>query len=119
MINVGIARRVSSLLQWVWPPQWAPSWQQKNALFKAAIHNKFKEMQNLLDKGADVNAKSIGGLTVLMHASLKGHHDAVKLLLDKGSDVNATAAEGLTALMMASKKGHSEVVKLLELAYWK
>ena len=71
--------------------------------------------QELLNKGADVNAKkSNSGWTALMLAAYKGHTETVQLLLEKGADVNAkNFNDERTALIWAAGKGHTKIVKLL------
>jgi uncharacterized protein len=39
----------------------------------------------LIEKGADVNAKNVDGVTALMFAAGEGRLEAVKLLIEKGS----------------------------------
>ena len=56
----------------------------------------------LLDKGADVNAKTGKGKTALMMAAENGHADIVHALLGKGADVNAKTSNGWTALLLAN-----------------
>ena len=63
-------------------------------------------MSMLLDRGADVNAKTNNGVTALMMASLQGHPSCISMLLDRGADVNAKNNNGWTALMAASQEGH-------------
>ena len=55
----------------------------------------------LLDKGANVNVRDIGGETALICASRHGHVEIVRMLLDKGADVNVKALFGYTPLSVA------------------
>ena len=71
------------------------------------------EAKKLIDMGADVNAKSIVGLTALMLSSSKGHKEALEFLIQNGANVNMTGNDGLTALMWASYRGNEEIVELL------
>ena len=48
-----------------------------------------KKVYDLLDFGADVNAKNGYGTTPLHWAARKGHTDVAKLLIEHGADVNA------------------------------
>jgi len=73
----------------------------------------FEKVKELINKGADIEAKNNDGKTSLMIASNNGHSEVVKLLLEKGADIEAKNENGRTSLMMASHKGHSEIVKLL------
>ena len=59
-------------------------------------------MSVLLDRGADVDAKSAIGWTALMIASQEGRPSCISMLLDGGADVNAKNDNGVTALMGAS-----------------
>jgi len=64
----------------------------------------------LLEKGADVNAKTTKktkeGETALMWASRIGRNDNVIVLLDYGADVNAESESGETALISAARWPH-------------
>jgi uncharacterized protein len=82
-------------------------------LIAAARKGDMKQIQDLLGKGADVNAQNKWGLTPLMAAAHGGHIVAGKLLLEKGADINAMQHGGWTALMVAAVKGHVDVVNLL------
>jgi ankyrin repeat protein len=66
-------------------------------LIKAAARADAPLVKSLVDKGADVNARRIGG-TVLMAAARAGNADLVEYLIDKGADVNAKDIRGDTAL---------------------
>ena len=67
----------------------------------------------LLEKGADVNAKTGAGNTALMKASEGGYIEAVSMLVEMGADVNAKDNWGMTALMKARQRGHEAVVRLI------
>ena len=69
-------------------------------------------VKNLLDEGADINAKD-NGLTLLMKAAAVGHQKTSKLLIDKGADIDAKSNEGGTALIAASMAGYAKIVELL------
>jgi ankyrin repeat protein len=84
------------------------------ALLEAAAHGRPEEVQRLLSRGADVNARrSVEGSTALILASNRGSTEVVRILLDKGADVNAANMNGWTALMGAAAHGHADVAKLL------
>ena len=63
-----------------------------------AITGKSKLPALLLDRGADVNGKTIGGWTPLHAAAGMGQLEIVALLLDRGADVNGKNNEGWTPL---------------------
>lgn len=68
----------------------------------------------LLDKGADVNAKSPYGSTPLFFAADRGHTEIAKLLLDRGANPNVKDTfYNETALGWAGSKGRIEIVRLL------
>jgi hypothetical protein len=71
------------------------------------------KVQYYLDKGADVNAKNVGGSTALITASAYGHLEPAKLLIDRGADLNFIDKRGQTALMHAGVSGSPELIKLL------
>lgn len=64
----------------------------------------------LVEKGADVNAKSNCGWTALMWASMIGDFKIVEYLVEKGADINAKNDYGWTALMWAFNNKQSEKV---------
>jgi uncharacterized protein len=71
------------------------------ALVHAAMNGRLEQVQALLDKGVDVNAKGIMDETPLMKAAWGGHLKVAKLLVEKGADVNAETKHGQTALKSA------------------
>ena len=80
------------------------------------------EVNNLLDKCADINAGPPDGESALMIAALGGHIDVVRVLIKRGANVNAKMRDGSTAASMVSKLldgrvqivGHAEVIQLLK-----
>ena len=52
----------------------------------------------LLDKGADVNARTKTGVTPVMSAAAAKQPDSLRLMLEKDADVNARDDEGKTPL---------------------
>ena len=94
----------------------------KNAEVNAKDHDGFTPLHLaasadvaglLLAKGAEVNARSSKGRTALHNAAEDGHKDVAELLLAKGADVNAMNQDGYTPLFMAVVGGHKEVAELL------
>ncbi|UCF81171.1 MAG: ankyrin repeat domain-containing protein [Acidobacteriota bacterium] len=82
-------------------------------LLEAAKAGGTAKVKQLLNKGADVNAKNEYGWTALMKAARYGRTETAKALLDAGADVNAETEKGTTALMFAAAGGHIETVKAL------
>ena len=63
-------------------------------------------VQLLVDKGADVRAKTTGGHTALHVAVSNEHEVVVRLLVRKGGNVNKrTIPDGWTAFQLAALNG--------------
>jgi ankyrin repeat protein len=71
---------------------------------------------NLLEQGADVNARDRDGDTALMFAAFKGHALIVSLLLQYGANVYARARNGWTAKRAAQSGLHHQIVEMLKRA---
>lgn len=82
-------------------------------IFNAAKSGNTAEVQMLLAKGANPNAKGIFGWTALIGASGNGHLNVVQLLLENGAEIDAKDDNGYTALMSACLSQHAKVVRLL------
>ena len=67
----------------------------------------------LVERGADVNAKSGNDTTPLHYAASGNALDAVALLLDRGADINAKNAQGGTLLHFAAYGNASDAAALL------
>ncbi|WP_395736248.1 ankyrin repeat domain-containing protein [Prosthecobacter sp.] len=67
----------------------------------------------LVDAGADVNACSAEGVSVLMNAAWFGNGHAVKHLLQAGADASHKDTDGRTARDLATTRGHADLAKLL------
>lgn len=71
----------------------------------------------LLDAGADINAKSKDGNSVLIHAIYTGSYEMTELLVNKGADVNMISiVDGIeyTPLMIAYLEDMPYIIELLE-----
>jgi ankyrin repeat protein len=92
-------------------------WEGKSAaLMYAAQRGHPDTLKDLMDRGADVNAKIQDGWTALMLAVANGHADIVKILIERGADVNAKTLRGKTAMMLAASEGHTGIVNVLKSA---
>jgi len=92
-----------------------PGWLGKE-LRIAAKEGNIIDVQNLLDSGADINAKNNIGWTALKYAAFRGEKGCVDLLLKVGAKIDAKTNDENTALDLAKKNNHIEVVRLLEAA---
>jgi ankyrin repeat protein len=81
-------------------------------LMYAALYGDVASARQLLDKGADPNARNDAGSTALLWAV--DDPDTTRLLLERGADPNVRSADGRTPVLLASaRSGASEVVRLL------
>jgi ankyrin repeat protein len=99
----------------------------ETALILAATQYQAAAVELLLEKGANVNARTTSGRTALMQA-IDGPKDfdnenhivyspeIAKLLIAAGAGVNAGDAEGNTALKLAARRGYAEMTAALQTA---
>jgi ankyrin repeat protein len=87
--------------------------QLMDELQDALLMNDVNRVRDLLDQGADIEAKYVLGWTALINASGEGKADIVRLLLDRGADLNARGDQGETALWYAAIAGQANIVRLL------
>jgi uncharacterized protein len=84
-------------------------------LHLAAFFGRAELANALLDRGADVNARSTNNMknTPLHAAAAGGKTELVELLLKHGAAVDATQEGGWTALHSAAQSGSREMVSVL------
>src|SRR5450756_2811012 len=70
-------------------------------ILEAAKKGKAKEIESLLAKGADLEARDRDGRTPLMLAAQYGRTASVRLLLDKGAKPDARDTHRWNAFMLA------------------
>lgn len=68
---------------------------------------------DLLDRGANVNARNTVDETPLHWAARNGHANLARLLLDRGAQVDALTNAGRTPLHLAALKGYTDVARVL------
>ncbi len=81
-------------------------------LIEAIEKGDIEAVKQHLAAGADVNAKTGGGVTPL-HDAAFGHKEIAELLIDKGADVDAQDVNGWTPLHSTAYEGHRGIVELL------
>lgn len=67
----------------------------------------------LLDKKADVNAKTAFGFTPLHFAAMKGRKEVADMLISKKCKLDIKNTFGITPIFMAASLGHVDVLELL------
>ena len=83
-------------------------------IMHCAASGDVKRVQQLIDAGADVNARSHQGTTALMYAARNNHMVIVASLIEAGAFANARSNKGNTAGQLARQFGHLEVAAALE-----
>jgi ankyrin repeat protein len=69
--------------------------------------------RGLIDRGAEVNAQSKGGVTALMIAATHNSAPMIGLLMDAGADPSIKNNIGLTAADVAEKNGNLEAAQAI------
>jgi ankyrin repeat protein len=84
-------------------------------LLQVAVAKEYKKVVALLlDKGANINARSKKSKWSVLHwAAYRGNRDLLCYLMDNGAKINLSDRDGLTPLHVASYRGISEIVRLL------
>ncbi|KAL6826777.1 ankyrin repeat-containing domain protein [Trichoderma sp. SZMC 28015] len=83
-----------------------------STFYSAAIWGELAIIQQLVDRGVDINARMSDGETALFPAIAGGHIDFIRLLVERGADITATY-DGLTPLIFAIRIGNMDIVRLL------
>ncbi|KAF7557074.1 hypothetical protein G7Z17_g893 [Cylindrodendrum hubeiense] len=81
-------------------------------LFRAISNENEDFVRLLIDKGADVNASTNGGLT-LIHAIENRNEAIIQLLLERGANPNVKDLIGRSPLVLAAQRGSEAIFQLL------
>ena len=84
-----------------------------SALHYAAFAGEEKLAGFLMQKGADINARSTNGSTVLMMAAREGRENIARALMEAGAIRNATNDWGEDALAWAMRNGNLTIAKMV------
>ncbi len=79
-------------------------------LREAAWSNDVERARDLIERGADVNAKDETEQSAYLIATSEGHVDVLDLTLDHGATVDAKDSFDGTGLIRAAERGHAVVV---------
>lgn len=92
------------------------SFKMKSALHEATRHGDIAEVKQLIEEGADVNARDFRGQPPLLLAVGYRHVEIARLLLENGANVHAKDHEGTSALQLGigNSGANSEMVALLQ-----
>ena len=86
---------------------------RENPFFKAAKMGDTETLKILLQKGANIEARTYGDNQTALHlAADGGHQAAIQFLLDKGANIEARDPE-VTALYLAVAQRHQAAILLL------
>ena len=92
----------------------ASAFAQEDAIHKAAYHGELQKVRDLLQKGANPDARDSFGGTALHAAMFQKNMEVVKVLLEHGCDINAQGTgNGYTPLHDAVWSDNEEAVNLL------
>lgn len=80
-------------------------YEDRTALYQAAIGGCAKIIRFLIQKGVDVNARDWEAKTPLHFAADNGHIAAIRLLFENGADINAQDELGYTPLHLMMMNG--------------
>lgn len=85
----------------------------RRLLSQASESCSYEDCAELLDQGADANARDEEGSTPLLWAVLSGRREVVELMVAGGADVNCPNLEGETPLHWAATTGNTAVAEYL------
>jgi len=89
------------------PMPWSSG--ELTALVFAARQGHLSTVSELIESGADINARAADGQTALTLSINNGHFDISSYLIEKGADVNVQDAQGFTPLYYAVEARNMEV----------
>lgn len=83
-----------------------------NPLHAAAAQDDAASIEDLLSKGAEIDARDDNGRTPLLVATHANRIDAARALIEKGADVNAKDDIEDSPYLYAGARGHLEILKM-------
>jgi ankyrin repeat protein len=82
-------------------------------LIMAASKGHLNNVQNLLQRGADINAVTIDNISALMYATENGDFEMVRFLIENGADPNLRPFNGITAFISAARLNYAGIAEFL------
>ena len=83
------------------------------SLMRAASWGDAKVVKQLIEVGADPNARGMAQRTALQYAAEKNRLEAARLLLDAGADINGVDNGSLSPLVMAADRNYTRFALML------
>ena len=84
----------------------------QGALFVAAQGGCVAEVEQLVKRGGDINARDCNGKTPLFVASEHGHDNLVEWLIENGANTSNVDLDGWTPAQAAARNNHNSTVEL-------
>ena len=103
---------IAMVLSWNHPAAGQAGSSLNDQLIQAATNGDTATVQQLLDQGANIEAKAENGGTALIWAANEGKTGVMKLLLEKGANIDASN-DGITVLSLAEKNDNPAAAELL------
>ena len=85
----------------------------KSEIINVVKSNDYNKTKELLEKGADINAKDERDRTLLMIAVYNNNYEISKLLIEKGADINEQDDMKNNPFLYSGAEGQLDILKLL------
>jgi len=106
--GTGNVETVKLLLSHEADPNTKENQQGQTALMRAVAAKHADVVRSLIDRKAEVRARSKGGFTALLFAAQQGDIESARALLAAGADVNEATPKDGTPLVVAAASGREE-----------
>jgi hypothetical protein len=113
LLGIGMAKEMTGRSLVFWGRQIKPSKFEDNLLLQATAWSRVSTINELLDKGDNVNQANNYGNTALHFATMNNKPEIVSLLLSKGANRYAINKNEETALQIAQSSKFDKIVELL------
>ena len=111
--RTGSVEAVKSLLAHGADPNVREPWRWQTALMWTIAGKHSQIAGVLVERRADIHARTRGGFTPLMFAAQQGDVESARILVAAGADVNDVTEEYGSALMVAAAGAHEELAMFL------